>query len=183
MPQYFAFLRGINLGKRRLKMEVLRARFEEMKFRQVATFIASGNVVFTSGAGNAAALERKIEGHLAQTLGYAVDTYVRTRAELEAIATFAAFPASQLATPEYSTLVILLKEALAPELARQLIGVRSEVDEFNVRGREIYWWCRIKMSDSTIWSRPEVKTLRLPSSTMRNRNTLLRLVEEFPVSR
>jgi uncharacterized protein (DUF1697 family) len=180
MPQYFAFLRGINLGNRRLKMEVLRARFEEMKFRQVATFIASGNVVFTSGAGKAAALERKIEGHLARTLGYAVDTYVRTRAELEAIATFEAFPASPLATPECSTLVILLKEPLAPELARQLVSIRSEVDEFNVRGREIYWLCRIKMSDSTIWSRPEMKALRLPSSTMRNRNTLVRLVEEFP---
>ncbi len=48
MPRYIAFLRGINLGKRRLPMSQLRSSFEELGFSDVKTFIASGNVVFSS---------------------------------------------------------------------------------------------------------------------------------------
>jgi len=48
MTRYVAFLRGINLGKRRVKMEQLRRHFEGFGLENVATFIASGNVVFDS---------------------------------------------------------------------------------------------------------------------------------------
>ena len=46
MPRYVAFLRGINLGKRRPPMSELKRLFEELGFTNVATFIASGNVLF-----------------------------------------------------------------------------------------------------------------------------------------
>ena len=86
MQHYIAFLRGINLGNRRLKMDELRARFEELKFANVATFIASGNVIFSSKSDDETKLVRQIEQHLARTLGYPVDTFVRTRAEVAAMA-------------------------------------------------------------------------------------------------
>ncbi|HYD85152.1 MAG TPA: DUF1697 domain-containing protein, partial [Opitutus sp.] len=85
MPHYVAFLAGINLGNRRLKMDALRAHFEALKFRNVATFIASGNVIFDSSARDAAKLETQIERHLAKTLGYEVATFLRTREEVAAI--------------------------------------------------------------------------------------------------
>jgi uncharacterized protein (DUF1697 family) len=49
LQRYIAFLRGINLGKRRLPMSQLKALFEELGFREVETFIASGNVVLPLG--------------------------------------------------------------------------------------------------------------------------------------
>ena len=48
MTRYVAFLRGINLGKRRVVMTDLKRAFEDAKFQNVATFIASGNVLFDS---------------------------------------------------------------------------------------------------------------------------------------
>jgi uncharacterized protein (DUF1697 family) len=48
MQRYIAFLRGINLGKRRLPMSQLKALFEELGFDDVETFIAGGNIVFSS---------------------------------------------------------------------------------------------------------------------------------------
>ena len=45
--QYLALVRGINVGGRNLvKMADLRAAFESMGFADVATYIASGNVLF-----------------------------------------------------------------------------------------------------------------------------------------
>ena len=52
MQRYIAFLRGMNLGKRRLPMSRLKELFEELGFNDVETFIASGNVLFSSKVKN-----------------------------------------------------------------------------------------------------------------------------------
>ena len=80
--RYVAFLRGINLGRRRVRMEDLRRHFEEAGFSQVSTVVASGNVLFSTRSGRADALERRIEALLKRCLGYDVDTYLRTAAEV-----------------------------------------------------------------------------------------------------
>ena len=61
MSKYIAFLRAINVGGHTVKMDVLRQLFESLGFANVETFIASGNVIFESKAGNVKALEKKIE--------------------------------------------------------------------------------------------------------------------------
>ena len=50
MPRYIAFLRAVNVGGRIVKMDALRAHFEAAGFTGVETFIASGNVIFSSDA-------------------------------------------------------------------------------------------------------------------------------------
>ncbi len=62
LPRFVAFLRAINVGGNRVvKMDFLRQVFESLGFSRVETFIASGNVVFDTGARNPKMLERKIE--------------------------------------------------------------------------------------------------------------------------
>ena len=61
-------------------------------------------------------------------------------------------------------------------MARRFAAVRTDTDEFRVVGREYYWLCRGRISDSKVWSRPEVKALRFPSSTMRNIKSLRKLI-------
>ena len=51
MPQYIAFLRGINVGGHRVKMDRLRELFEELSLRDVSTIISSGNVIFSAHSG------------------------------------------------------------------------------------------------------------------------------------
>jgi uncharacterized protein (DUF1697 family) len=182
MNQYIAFLGGINLGKRRIKMERLRELFEASGFSDVSTFIASGNVIFASGAGDATKVEQRIERHLRNALGYEVVTFVRTRAEVAAIATTQPFSKAEMANPGCTILAGLFKTALAPDLARQLTAIRTDVDEFRVIGREYFWLCRIKMSDSKVWTLPEMRVLKLPVTSMRNRTTLRKLAELYPPS-
>ncbi|HEX7528041.1 MAG TPA: DUF1697 domain-containing protein, partial [Thermoanaerobaculia bacterium] len=80
MPRLVAFLRALNVGGRVVKMGALKRDFETMGFTDVETFIASGNVVFSSKG--ARGLEAKIANALEQELGYAVATFVRTVAEV-----------------------------------------------------------------------------------------------------
>lgn len=176
MSRYVAFLRGINLGKRRPPMTELKRLFEELDFRDVATFIASGNVVFSCRAIDRAKLERKISRHLEQSLGYEVETFARTAEEVLAIGAGSPFPEepSGIATVQ----VCLLHEPLATAEARKLAQIRTDLDEFAVSGREFYWLCRSKINESKVWQDPRMKSLRLPSFTMRNMTSIRKLIAQ-----
>jgi len=175
MQRYIAFLRGINLGKRRLAMNRLKALFAELGFAEVETFIASGNVLFSTKVTESGALEARIASHLEASLGYAVDTFVRTTDEVAKVGSAKIFPAD--GREEIIIHVAFLQGALPQETAKKLAAVRTETDEFRVIGREYYWLYRgIRTSDSKVWTLPEVKALRLPTATMRNMTSIRKLI-------
>jgi uncharacterized protein (DUF1697 family) len=177
--RYVAFLRGMNLGKRRLEMGRLRELFEELGLEQVATFIASGNVIFTSGVGDTSALESRIARHLEKALGYGVDTFVRTVADVASIAGSTPFPED--GNEGITIHVGFLHDKPSAEVSRKLSSVRTAEDELRVVGREYYWLCRVRTSDSKVWSSREVKALLLPTSTMRNMSSVRKLVAKHSV--
>ncbi|HXV13589.1 MAG TPA: DUF1697 domain-containing protein, partial [Candidatus Krumholzibacteria bacterium] len=96
MPRYVAFLRAINVGGHVVKMDALRRLFEALDFERVETVIASGNVIFDAPSKSAAALEKKIEGHLHKKLGYEVATFLRTPAQMVGIAEYTPFKRAEL---------------------------------------------------------------------------------------
>lgn len=181
MPHYIAFLRGINLGKRRVKMEQLRTLFEEMKFSSVETFIASGNVIFSARSTDAQKLEKQIEAHLKKSLGYGVDTFIRTRQEIAAIAAHRPFPAVDPDCPQHTVHAGFLREPINAAQIMNLLASRTAVDEFQVEGREYYWLCRIKINESKVWASPQMKLVKLPTSSMRNLTTIRKLAALYPV--
>ncbi len=174
MPRYVAFLRGINLGNRRLPMSRLKAVFEELGLVQVETFIASGNVLFSSKATATGKLEARIAAHLEKSLGYPVDTFVRTVFEVSTIGRAKVFP--QDGREGITIHVGMFQKPLPPDVASKLGAIRTQTDEFHVQGREYYWLCHGRSSDSKVWTLPEVKALRLPTSTMRNLTSIRKLI-------
>ena len=179
MPRYVAFLRGINLGNRRLTMSRLASLFEELKFGDVATFIASGNVVFSCRAGDTRKLESRIAKHLESSLGYDVDTFVRTAAEVVAVGKFVEFDEHVRQTGALN--VGFFHERLPPAKDRKLAAVRTDNDRFRVIGREYYWYSRVGVAKSEVWKLPQVKVLQLPLSTVRNMNSIRKLVAKHLV--
>ena len=62
MFRFIALLRAINAGRgRTVEMRSLRQVFESLGFSKVATFIASGNVVFETRTKKTRALERQLK--------------------------------------------------------------------------------------------------------------------------
>ncbi len=164
----------MNLGKRRLPMSQLKELFEKLGLAEVETFIASGNALFSTAEKNADKLEALIAKHLRQSLGYAVDTFVRTSAEVMAIGKAQVFP--EEGRDGITVHVGFLQVELAPVLAKKFAAVRTEEDEFKVKDREYYWLCRGRTSDSKVWMSPEIKALKLPTSSMRNMTSIRKLI-------
>lgn len=111
MQRYFALLRGINVGGHRIKMDRLRELIEALGFAQVETFIASGNVIFSSPSQDVRAMEERIARHLHEALGYEVTTLIRTQSELDSIA---AFEPSDPAPADQSVYGSSCRKPLAP---------------------------------------------------------------------
>ncbi|CAN5826058.1 DUF1697 domain-containing protein [soil metagenome] len=181
MTRYIAFLRAINVGGRTVKMDRLREVFEQLGLSNVETFIASGNVIFEFPAGDTPALERQIETLLQESLGYRVDTFVRSAAELAAIAAYEPFPASTLDAGDTTLYVSFLSDP-PPQTARDnIFALQIPTDEFHIHERELYWLRHGKISDSTISGALLEKAVGMPA-TMRNANTIKRIIAKYPVS-
>ena len=179
MPRYIALLRGINVGGHRVKMDRLRGLFEALGFDDVTTFIASGNVIFSAESPDAEALQGEIEGHLARELGYEVATFIRSPAELEAVAAFQP-PVSEAGDGSASSLYVVFLAAPAGEdLRSTFAGLRTEMDDFYFSGREVYWLIQGKISESPLFGTGIEKATRGLPNTTRNMNTVQKLVRKL----
>lgn len=200
-PRLAAFLRGINLGRRRVKMADLRAHFEEMELGNVESFIASGNVVFDDPGTDLTGLESRIERHLEEALGFATEVFLRGMPDLARLAGVARSAGAadvagsagsagsvDAAGSEVSPgpieegikpHVIFLRETAGEGTARRLDTLETPDDRFHLLGREIIWLRRGGLSDSPISTRDLETALGGMGSTMRSLKTVRRMVEKF----
>ncbi len=173
MSRVFAFLRAINVGGHTVTMARLKVLFEELGLGNVETFIASGNVIFDGGLAKETALQRKIERHLQHALGYEVATFLRTDKEMALLVKCCPFPDEEVAAAKALN-VALLHAPLSIEAEARLQSLRTDLDVFRASGREVWWLCRVKQSESTFSNSVFEKALGL-KATFRGFSTLQRL--------
>jgi uncharacterized protein (DUF1697 family) len=130
MGQYVALLRGINVGgKNPIKMSELKACVEDHGFRNVATYIQSGNVLFESSERSSATrLAQRIEEMLASTFNYKPSVVLRTRGQLRRIVEQA--PEGFGAQPtRFRYDVLFLKPPLGAAAAIRSVPTKAGVDK------------------------------------------------------
>ena len=176
--QFVAFLRAINVGGRIVKMSELKRIFAGLGYADVETFIASGNVIFTSN-GAAIALGTQIEAALQKTLGYPVMTMLRTTREVADVAEYQAFSPSQA---DGATIYVgFMRGRATPAAVKKVLAFQTAVDELHVHGAEVYWLARKNLSESTVSGAAIEKALGT-AVTFRNINTVRRLAAKYPVA-
>ena len=174
MPTHIALLRGVNVGGNLLKMERLREICSELGYRNVRTYVQSGNIVFET-PGSPAKCEQAIEKKLRGETRLPVTVILRTRDEIGKIV--AANPFLKVPGVDPSSLyVTFLATAAAKEAVKKLSTIKAGGDEFRVAGKEIYLHCpngygRTKLSNNAL---EKVLAVR---ATTRNWNTVNKLCE------
>jgi len=161
-------------------MEELRGLFAGLGLKGVETFIASGNVIFTASSGGIQVLERKAEDRLRAALGYEVGVFIRTEAEVAAIARYKPFKASQLLTAGAFS-VGFLAAPLGTAARKALMGLKTEIDDLHLHGREVYWLCKKKQSESTFSNAVFERALKV-RATFRGLSTVSRLAAKYAFS-
>jgi uncharacterized protein (DUF1697 family) len=165
MPIYIAMLRGINVGgHKKIKMEQLRASLEAMGLEQVKTYIQSGNVVFKTGRGSAAALSKKIEAAILRDFGHSVSVIARTADELDR--TIAANPFLKEPNVDPEKLhVMFLSEEPALSALEKLQSLTMAPDQFRSLGRELHFYLPNGVAESVLMKKPVDRILAVATTT------------------
>jgi uncharacterized protein (DUF1697 family) len=165
MKRYAALLRAVNVGGTgKLPMADLKRMCVEVGFEDVRTYIASGNVVLSSGlaaSGVKAALEDRLETYA----GKPVDVFVRTAAEMGRVLEGNPFSGCE----GRLTYVVFLPGSPPKDALEQITGVNGE--EVRLGRKELYVHYPLGMGTSK---------LKIPAAgqgTARNMNTVAKLVQ------
>ena len=164
MTAYVALLRGVNLGKRQLKMDELGRIAAELGLESPSTYIASGNLLFSSSKSEKA-LKSELEAAIAEHMGARVGVMIRTAGELAGVVRANPFDKE---TPNF-TVAIFLDEAPPADSAEAAKNVDGE--RIALGKREFYVHYPRGQGQSR---------LAIPAAeqgTARNMNTVAKLAE------
>jgi uncharacterized protein (DUF1697 family) len=180
MTTYIALLRGINVGgKNLIRMPALKAAFEEDGFGDVATYIQSGNVLFSAPSARTTALTDRIETLLAEAFDYVPTVVVRNRTQMRAIVDgtpkgFGTEPA------KYRYDVVFLKEPLTAKAAMKSLQLKPGVDEAHA-GTGVLYLSRLDARATQSRLNKIASSPIYPSVTIRNWNTTTKLLSLMDV--
>ena len=153
MPTYISFLKGINVGgQKSIRMPDLKALYEAMGFKDVITYVQSGNVVFDSGDFDPIKIGAAIEAEIERRFSFHVSVILRDRNDFQRILDGNPFVHSRNEDP--STLhVTFLSKSPSTEMVNGMKIPTGIEDECVLSGKEIYLFCpngygRTKLSNS-----------------------------------
>lgn len=167
----------MNLGNRRITNADLAAEFEALGFESVATFRASGNVVFSAPKASKQKLIDRIEAGLEEGLGYAVPTVLRTEKELARIVEEEPFDPKIVEASKGKLQVSLLARKPSTKARREVLELATDQDRLAFGAAELFWL----PSGGTLESELDMKAVdeRLGLATMRTKGTIDQLHAKF----
>ncbi len=176
MPTYISLLRGINVGgQKAMKMDRLRRSFEALGFRNVKTYLQSGNVIFGTVKRSPVQLSKTIARHMSSEFGFPVSVIVRVSEELNKILKRNPF-LKETGIDQSKLHVTFLSQEPPRTIVKKLDAFDAAPDQFRWIAQEIYLYCphgygRTKLSNIAL-----EKTLSVTATT-RTWNTVKRLCE------
>jgi uncharacterized protein (DUF1697 family) len=171
--RYVALLRGINVGgNTMIKMPELKTCVEGLGFKNVTTYINSGNLAFDANKAAEEKLISKIEKAVENDFGKLVPVMVREQASILDVLKNNPFDGEYESHKEMH--VLFMKTVMPADKEAQLLEQQVENERFVVRGREIYCHLRLGVADSLLGKGFIERKLKTPF-TARNWRTVEKL--------
>jgi uncharacterized protein (DUF1697 family) len=172
--RYAALLRGVNLGgHNRVPMAELRRAVEALGYDDVATYVQSGNVVFSTASKPEAAMARTLERAIERSCRLDVTVLVRSASQLARLQQDNPFLARRR---EPTTLHVTFLAARPSAAARRDLPDGEGPDQLVVHGREVYLWCPKGYGRTKLTNAWFERRLGVPATT-RNWRTVVTLGE------
>lgn len=179
MKKYVVFLRGINVGgNKKVDMKKLKIVFENLDYKNVSTFINSGNIIFETKKVNGKMEEKKLAEKLEKVLekefGFEIKVLVRDGEDLQKLCKF--IPRNWSNDTEQRTDVLFLWDEFDKKESLKLIKINGEVDNLGYFSGSIIWnFKRINYAKSGMHK--FIGTVVYKNMTARNINTVRKLGE------
>ncbi len=172
MSPNIAFLRGVNMaGHNSLKMNDLSGLFQSLGFKDVRTYIQSGNVVFSDQSGKSVSeLSVIIELAILKKFNYTVPAIIRNIYDLKQILSINPFINEENFNPGRMVAILLHEETTADQI-NKVSDVDYPPDKFKIIGSEIFVYCPNGFGKSKLYTNFFEKKMGV-TGTARNWNTI-----------
>ena len=174
--RYFAFIRAINTGRRRLTNDLLIEPFLRLGLTGVAAYQAAGNITFCSDDPDAVGVER-LHAAVSEAYGFESQVFVRSLSELSAIEEARPFDDGKLAATEERVQVSLMHTASDERTIAEVLALVPNGEKVVFSDREWFWLPVRGISDSHLPIRT-IEALVGPM-TMRTLGTISRMLGKF----
>ncbi len=176
MSKWVSLLRGVNVGKTRIKMADLRAAYEDLGFADVQSYVQSGNLIF-SAEGEATTLAKQIREMISERFGFDLPSMVLPAAALgEALADN---PFADLVEEPKQLHIFFLSDqptAAAVEALNQDETARTQDEQLYVSRNRLYFFCPGSFARTKFTSKKLERLLGV-DMTARNLRTVTKLNE------
>ena len=168
--RYVVFLRAINVGNRRMRMEELRGAYEGAGFVGVETHVASGNVILESSARPSRDVVERI---VVDRFGYTSEAFIRDSEEVKSI-----LDRNPWSGPGRLVEVSLLEAVPDPIDAKELEATVTPPEALSVSGAEVFF---LREGKGIATTHKEATTMRLlgMQTTRRGMATVQQIVERY----
>lgn len=174
--EYVALLRGVNVGgKNMLPMPALRDALTAHGYKDVRTYINSGNILFSHEAGDVVTLKRECEELIARDFGISTPVAVLAARDLADAVAHAPAWWNQDEESKHNA-IFVVPPATVEAVAAQVGEIKPEYEQVGTYGQVIFWSAPLKTFSRTRYARI-VGTDAYGSVTIRNANTALKLAE------
>lgn len=176
MTRYIALLRGVNVGgKNRVVMATLKARFEQHGFKDVSTYLNSGNVIFSSERRDVLQLTEDCEKLIEAEFGLKIIvTVVSAKELLEALEQMPDW--WNVDKESKHNVIFVIPPTTTEEVINSVGEAKIEYEKVAYHERVIFWSAPIKTFSRSRWSKV-VGTKMYSRITIRNANTVNKLAE------
>jgi len=178
MADWVALLRGINVNGITIKMADLQGVFRELGYTDVRTVLASGNVLFTSGETDAAALKLRIERALSSAFGYQAWIVLVGVGTLDAVVR--AFPFDARRDGWHPYVVFGAEQSALDELIEAAAPLDPHTEEVRPGASVLYWQVRRSVGINSPFSKLSGRARYRSTTTTRNLRTLHKLLAAAP---
>lgn len=177
MKRYIAFLRGINIsGKNKISMAELKKGFEELGFREVKTYLNSGNVIFSSDGDKAESFANQIETMVKSQFDFDIPVYVISKEELEEILRNAPGWWGNEDKEIYDNLIFIMPPATFAEVFNEIGKPKEEFEKIKDYKTAVFWsFSRKDYQKTNWWSKTASANIR-NKLTIRTANTVRKIV-------
>ena len=177
MQNFVSILRGINVaGQKKILMSDLKTLYQSLQFKDVVTYIQSGNVVFKSDAKlSNTEMAKKIEKAIDKKYGFHVPVIIRSKKELQNIISNNPFLKDK--NIDIKKLHVTFLSDFPDKTNIESIGnIDFSPDQFIIKGKEIYLHIPVSYGETKLSNNFFEKKLKVTATT-RNWNTVNKLFE------
>lgn len=174
--KYAAFLRGINIGNKQVKMEQLREVLTKMGFENIKTVLASGNIVFETSETDILQLTKNVEEKLATEFGFQISIILMSSVKLKNLVDTHPF-ASVKQDANTKLYVTFLKQSTKPSLKTPFHSPTKDFEIFDINQNAIFSVVHLSQTTGTLDLMDFLEKKFGEDLTTRNWNTIEKMLK------